>query len=205
MFCRTPLHGWQCSAEHHYMDDNVLQKPFISGCRGSGATFLTQCHCWPVLLLASATVADPVPLLLTQCHSNSIAVPNSWEGTASTAIKLWNEWSGFQFLAGARDFFFSKMSGLAVEPTSLLFNGNRESFPWVKETGAWSWPLTSNYAFMLSRIGTILPFFKQFLQAVHLEESGRVVVKLHMSDNWHSHCSYKRNDVAKRSTNCHQY
>jgi len=28
------------------------------------------------------------------------------------------------------------MSVLAVEPTILLFNGYRESFPWVKKAGA---------------------------------------------------------------------
>jgi len=87
----------------------------------------------------------PVPLLLTQCQSNSFPIPKSRHGPASTVITLWNERPGVKFQTGARDFSFSKLSGLAVEPTSLLFNGNRQSFPWVKKAETWSWPLTSDY------------------------------------------------------------
>jgi hypothetical protein len=32
-----------------------------------------------------------------------------------------------------------------------------------------------------------------------------VAAKLHMSDCWHSHCSYEGTDVAKHSINCQQY
>jgi hypothetical protein len=125
-----------------------------------------------------------VLLFLTQFHSNSFTITNSWHGPASIAIKLCKERSRVQFLAAARDFFFSKMSGLAVEPTNLLLNGYRETFPWVKRLGheadhspqttaevknGWSYTSTSPIHLHGIMHRDNFTFFTQFSQAVHLE------------------------------------